>query len=60
MKQALRLQPLDDIDGLIDGVLADPSRADEFKRVLRSRLRAVEAAAPDAADDFDLWENVPV
>lgn len=61
MKQTLKvLRPADDIDGLIDEALADPSRADELKRLLRSRLHAVESAARDTSEEPDLWENVPV
>jgi hypothetical protein len=61
MTQILKMRPPpDEIDGLVDGVLADPSRADELKRLLRTRLRVVQGTAPDEADDHDLWENVPV
>lgn len=59
MRQILKMRPPpDDIDGLVDGVLADPSRADELKRVLRIRLRTVERV--EVVDDIDLWDNVPV
>jgi hypothetical protein len=61
MTQVLKMRPPpDEIDGLVDGVLADPTRADELKRLFRNRLRVVEGTAEDDADDYDLWENVPV
>ena len=61
MKRTLKMRPrTDEIGGMIDDVLADPSRAEELKRILRSRLRAVERTAEEATDDPDLWENVPV
>ena len=61
MKQVLKMRaPADDTDDLVDDVLADPSRADELKRMLRTRLRPVERVPQDPADDLDLWDNVPV
>ena len=61
MRQTLKMRPQpDQIDGLVDGLLADPARADETKRVLRRRLRAVERRVRDAPDELDLWDNVPV
>jgi len=35
----------DDIDSIVDGLLADPSRADDVKGALRARFSSV---APDA------------
>ncbi|SFP72797.1 hypothetical protein [Tranquillimonas alkanivorans] len=56
----------DEIDRLIDLVLAQPARAEEVKAVLRARLSGAPTlrlvAAPDAepeADD-DTWDNVPI
>lgn len=67
MKPTLKIRLLaDEIDDLVDGALTDASRAEELKRELRKRLRAVPdlhtvpRVQADSADDFDLWENVPV
>jgi hypothetical protein len=62
MKQIqTRLRPRDEIDSFVDGLLADPSRADELKADLRRRFRVVAPADQDVDDDSeDLWENVPV
>lgn len=60
----------DDIDRIVDGLLADPSRADDVKGALRSRL-AAGAATPvrtlekaprtrPSHDEDDMWENVPI
>lgn len=71
----------EEIDRIVDGLLADPSRADDVKGALRRRfasvappassyaapvqLRPAGSAMPArsaalAADDDDMWENVPV
>lgn len=61
MSQVLKMRPSpDELDTLVDGVLANPARADDLKREFRTRFRAVEQAADESADELDLWENVPV
>lgn len=67
----------EEIDSIVDGLLADPSRADDVKGALRQRfasvaphaaqveMQPVDSAMPArnaalAADEDDLWENVPV
>ncbi len=63
--ESLRQERRDEIDHIVDDLLADPSRAAEAKRQLR---RALEAGSPDlrlvpthrGSDADDLWDNVPV
>lgn len=75
MKTAAAKSAPDDIDRIVDDLLADPTRADDIKLALRRRLSgtpAIPRAVPTvpapaeqpawraAADDDDLWENMPV
>lgn len=62
----------DDVDLLVDTLIADPGRADDVKAALKRRItrpqvvdlrRAVREASPKAVDEddvADLWDNVPV
>lgn len=55
----------DDVDRLVDTLLAEPARAEDIKTQLRRRLRSDGAAhlkaVPTVADDLDdMWDNVPV
>lgn len=58
----------DDIDRIVDALLANPANAGDIKTILRSKLGApdivhVVHAAPrtqDADDVEDFWDNVPV
>ena len=61
----------DDIDKIVDALVADPSRADDIKSLLRGKLAAPESvnvayAAPSAravpaqTDLDDMWDNVPI
>jgi hypothetical protein len=59
----------DDVDRIVDALVADPTRAEDLKSVLRSKLvapdavrvalpfRAVSVASEEAED---MWDNVPV
>jgi hypothetical protein len=66
MRDLSATDPLvDDIATMIDEALADPSRAALVRAAIRTRLdRAADIAGsgPDgeAADDEDLWDNVPL
>ena len=66
-------EPRDDVDVIIDTLLAEPERAEDLKTMLRHKMAAPEVgavahakpvAAPpeiDTQDDVeDLWDNVPV
>ena len=61
-------QKTDDIDKIVDTLLADPNSAEDVKDALRKRLLAkttepVEASRrdDDQHDDADdMWDNVPV
>ena len=62
----------DDVDHLIDRLLADPGTADDVKTLLRHKMSApdVVAVAPvtsrrtrqtDTEDDLeDMWDNLPI
>lgn len=55
----------DDVDRIVDTLLAEPARADDIKTLLRHRLgmdRVVHLkSAVNASDDLDdMWDNVPV
>jgi hypothetical protein len=57
----------DDIDMIVDDILARPERAEELKRILRDRLgtpansRKAQFKVVVSNDDPDsLWDNVPV
>lgn len=60
----------DDVDRIVSTLLADPTRADDMKRLLRKKLRApdlVRVALPSRSragqiseDVEDMWDNVPV
>jgi hypothetical protein len=54
----------DEIDRLIDGLLANPGRVREVKARLRRQVRVVPRAVPaapdDSADPDEYWDNVPV
>ncbi|MDJ1016977.1 MAG: hypothetical protein QNJ35_10730 [Paracoccaceae bacterium] len=62
----------DDVDVIIDTLLAEPERAEDLKTMLRHKMAAPEVVAVahakpvskpdiDAQDDVeDLWDNVPV
>lgn len=55
----------DDVDRLVDTLLAEPARAEDIKTMLRRRLRGDATthlkAVPSGADDLDdMWDNVPV
>lgn len=70
MKQAMRqANREDDVDTMVDSLLADPNRADDIKSMLRQRLaedgvvplRSVPKAVSAISDDLDdMWDNVPV
>lgn len=57
-----------DIDELLETVIADPSRADEVKTLLRRRLSPrpslalvdPAAVAEDGPDPDEYWDNMPV
>ena len=61
---------LDDVDALVEALVADPSRAEDVKALLRERLAMPSADRPtsasvialvrDSAYEDDLWDNVPV
>ena len=54
-----KLRRRDEIDDMVDDLVADPSRAEEIRIRLHKRLRVVEPEPP--RDELeDLWENVPV
>ena len=59
----------DDAERLVDTLLADPSRADDIKDLLRRKLKSADAVQIAAAprrfsqsheDEDDMWDNVPV
>jgi len=58
----------DDIDRIVDALLANPASAGDIKTILRSKLSAPDivhvvhaAPLPHGADDLeDFWDNVPV
>lgn len=59
----------DDIDRIVDALIADPSRAEDMKSILRGKMRSpgkvkVAFAAPGlteaALEAEELWDNVPV
>lgn len=70
MKSLAAKSARDDIDRIVDDLLADPTRADDIKGELRRRLvggaPALHAVAsrtattPTASDEDDFWENMPV
>ncbi len=66
MSQAKRR---DEIDVIVDDIIAKPERAEELKRLLRDRCMAPVAAAGRRAhltvvhpgsDPDSLWDNVPI
>lgn len=56
----------DDVDRIVDAVLADPSRAEAAKVMLRRKIlggETVHLVPPSVSDHEqadDLWDNVPV
>lgn len=59
----------DEIDAIVDDILAAPERAEELKRLLRARLARLETAhgrprlrlvKDDRGDPDTFWDNVPV
>lgn len=61
----------DDIDRIVDALVADPTRADDIKCLLRGKIAApdsVNVAFPAArysaavaqTDVDDMWDNVPI
>lgn len=70
MKQATQLALReDDVDMLVDTLLAEPDRADDIKNMLRRRLGVEGRAQPRSplslvstkTDEIDeMWDNVPV
>lgn len=64
MSQAKRR---DEIDVIVDDILARPDRAEELKRLLRDRLgqpanvqKARFRVVASNSDPDSLWDNVPV
>lgn len=62
MRQASRK---DDVDTLVDTLLAEPDRADDIKSMLRHKLDMAGIVhlkpVPASTDDLDdMWDNVPV
>lgn len=58
-----------DVDAIVEAILADPSRAEDAKALLRYKMSAPDvvrllAPKPRAQafedSDEDLWDNVPV
>ncbi len=66
------VEATDDVDALVDTLVRDPSKADDVKAVLKSRIlkpqpvnlksepAVAKANFEDDQDDDDLWDNVPV
>lgn len=59
----------DDVDQIVDTLLADPGRAEDIKTILRKKLNvqnvvgfsARRSASTMPTDDVeDMWDNVPV
>lgn len=59
----------DDVDRIVDSLLADPDRAEDVKSLLRRRLmdpgpvrfKPVVIPRSQASEDVeDMWDNVPV
>ncbi len=63
----------DEVDDIVDALVADPTRASDVKALLKRKIaapdivhmvvpRAAESKAAVAEDDTedDLWDNVPV
>jgi hypothetical protein len=57
----------DDIDVIVDRILASPDRADELKATLRNRMGITRSGYSDKGpsrfapnDAESLWDNVPV
>lgn len=55
----------DDVDRLVDTLLAEPDRADDIKNLLRNRLGVervvhLKAVRSVSEDLDDMWDNVPV
>ena len=69
-RQSAALRMDQDIDGIVESLLADPGSADEAKRLLRKKMQltaVVNMMAPampmvgGSDDDLDdLWDNVPI
>ena len=63
----------DEVDEIVDALVADPTRANDVKAILRHKISApdiVRMVAPKAANaksvvtdedlDDDIWDNVPI
>ncbi len=55
----------DEVDRLVDTLLAEPDRVDDIKSMLRRKLNTERIvplkSAPATANDIDdMWDNVPV
>jgi len=63
----------DEVDEIVDALVADPTRADDVKAMLRHKISApdiVRMVAPkvgiakdavtDEESDDDIWDNLPV
>ena len=70
---AIRASDADDVDALVEALVAHPERADDVKALLRRKLAAPdvvrvlmpEKAITDTPKDIDdseddLWDNVPI
>ncbi len=68
-----RHQTQDEVDDIVDALVADPTRASDVKALLKRKIaapdivhmvapRAAPAKAAGAEDDTedDLWDNVPI
>ena len=72
-KETERHQTQDEVDDIVDALVADPTRASDVKALLKSKIAApdiIQMVAPRrppakavvAEDDTedDLWDNVPI
>ena len=63
----------DEVDEIVDALVADPTRANDVKAILRHKISApdivrmvapktanVKAAVTDEDLDDDIWDNVPI
>ena len=52
----------DEVDSIVDDIIANPTRADELKGRLRLAIsrKPVRSTKPAAEDPDEYWNNVPI